>query len=74
MLPVGSILVKRFSIKSVLGSGGFGVTYLAIDDQLQKLFALKEYFPSDFASRNGTKVKPKNTSADDFQWGLDRFL
>ena len=74
MLPVGSILIKRFSIKSVLGSGGFGVTYLAIDDQLQKLFALKEYFPSDFASRNGTKVKAKNTSADDFQWGLDRFL
>ena len=74
MLSDGTILMNRFKIKNVLGSGGFGITYLVIDEQLQKHFALKEYFPSDFVIRKGNKVTAKTSSIDDFHWGLERFL
>lgn len=36
----------RFSISSVLGEGGFGVTYRAWDTRLQRDVAIKEFFPA----------------------------
>ena len=74
-LPAGYRL-GEYEIQTVLGSGGFGVTYKAYDHNLDKLVAIKEYLPPEFAVRDGrTTVKPKSSaSKDDYIWGLDRFL
>ena len=41
-LPAGYRL-GEYEIQTVLGSGGFGVTYKAHDHNLDKLVAIKEY-------------------------------
>lgn len=64
----------QYRIVEVLGAGGFGVTYLAKDETLEKLFAIKEYFPEQFAIRKGGSVRAQASKADDFQWGMQRFL
>ncbi|MDF1848259.1 MAG: serine/threonine-protein kinase [Parvibaculaceae bacterium] len=65
-----------YRIEQVLGSGGFGITYLGLDLSLQKLVAIKEYLPSDLAVRQQTlNIAAKSEKAQsDFQWGLERFL
>lgn len=75
-LPVGTELAGDYRIRRVLGAGGFGITYLAEETPLNRGVAIKEYFPSDFASREGTTlVRSKSRGADeDYQWGLDRFI
>ena len=50
-LRQGTILRDRYVIEGVIGSGGFGVTYMAMDRVLNQKVAIKEYFPTDFASR-----------------------
>jgi serine/threonine protein kinase len=64
-----------YSIERVLGHGGFGITYLARDTNLNQQVAIKEFFPADIATRNDDMtVQPKtNADADQYQWGLDRF-
>jgi hypothetical protein len=66
--------VGAFIIEAVLGSGGFGITYLARHETLKKQFALKEYFPHQFAYRDTTNVHASATAVKDYAWGLDRFV
>jgi len=75
-LPIGTELAGDYRIRQVLGAGGFGITYLAEETPLNRGVAIKEYFPSDFAAREGTTlVRSKSQGADeDYQWGLDRFI
>jgi serine/threonine protein kinase len=40
-LPIGTELVE-FIIERVLGSGGFGITYLAMDKRLGRQLVVKE--------------------------------
>ncbi len=74
-LPRGYAL-HEYRIESVLGAGGFGLTYLATDSNLSLKVALKEYLPSDFATRGeDSTVQPKPGEAtESFQWGLQRFM
>jgi len=74
-LPAGYAL-HEYRINSVLGAGGFGLTYLATDSNLNLRVALKEYLPFDFAARGeDSTVHPKSGDAtESFQWGLQRFL
>lgn len=74
ILQIGSSL--QYRIESILGRGGFGLTYLATDLNLDMQVAIKEYLPSEFAERTShSQVAPK--TGDDgelYQWGLDRFI
>jgi serine/threonine protein kinase len=74
-LPRGYAL-NEYRVESVLGAGGFGLTYLATDSNLNLKVALKEYLPGDFAARGeDSSVQPKPGDAgESFQWGLQRFM
>jgi serine/threonine protein kinase len=74
-LPSGYAL-QEYRIERLLGAGGFGLTYLAIDTNLNLRVAVKEYLPSDIAVRNPDHSVTPNSSqtAEDFMWGKRRFL
>ena len=74
-LPQGYRL-QEYELMRVLGAGGFGITYLGYDDHLDKAVAIKEYLPSDFATRidDGSVVPHASDVSGEFQWGLGRFL
>ena len=74
-LPQGHRL-QEYELVRVLGFGGFGMTYLGFDHNLDKAVAIKEYLPSDIAARTGdNSVVPQASQfQSDFEWGLDRFL
>ncbi len=80
----GGYQLHEYCIESVLGTGGFGITYKARDTHLETWVAIKEYFPVEWSYRtsNGVNVGSNaqgqaqlpevNTSG--YDWGLDRFL
>lgn len=65
----------EYVIESVLGHGGFGITYLARDTKLSSRVAIKEYFPQAFAFRDKqSTINPRTAGTDNYQWGLQEFL
>ena len=74
-LPAGYAL-HEYRIEQTLGIGGFGITYLATDSNLNLKVAIKEYLPGDLALRGEDQsVRPKSESiSESFKWGLSRFL
>ena len=68
--------LEDFEIEGELGAGGFGVTYLALDVQLSRRVAVKEYLPRDWGTRrrDGTVGPRSETDAAQYAWGLERFL
>lgn len=61
-LPEGLLLNKTYSVGACLGEGGFGITYLGFDVNLEKKVAIKEFFLSGYCDRiAGTyEVVPKD--------------
>jgi serine/threonine protein kinase len=74
-LPLQSMLLE-YRLESVLGAGGFGMTYLGWDTHLEKHVAIKEYLPTDLAVRalDGSIVPITTELQHDYQWGLERFI
>ena len=80
--PAGALVLApgfqlhEYRIDSVLGQGGFGVTYLATDVHLNAKVAIKEYLPAELAQRSTDRsVSPQwPEDASLYQSGLDSFL
>jgi len=76
-LPEGTVLHNRYQIQGVLGHGGFGVTYLALDQILHVQVAVKEYLPRQMATRaeGSTRISIYTGEArEHFYYGLEKFL
>ena len=73
-LPRGARL-DEFEIVRVLGAGGFGIVYLALDQQLQRQVAIKEFIPTALAGRtaNGAVAVRSPEAAETFAIGLESF-
>ena len=74
-LPSGHLL-GGYEIESVLGAGGFGITYRARESVIERVVAIKEYLPSDIAvrDRESSSIHPTGPkNVDDYDWGLTRF-
>lgn len=68
-------LLLWYKIEEVLGKGGFGITYLAHDMNLDRKVAIKEYIPVDMAVRGETNViMPHKKYVEDFETGRNRFI
>jgi serine/threonine protein kinase len=67
--------LEHFQIERVLGKGGFGITYVAIDTQLGKRVAIKELLPDSIATRiEGVTVVPQSSSLrENWDWACERF-
>ena len=77
-LRKGTRLIGRYIIESVLGQGGFGITYLGIDELHEKKVAIKEFFPQGIVTRN---IEYQDTvtvtfvgEKDNYEKGKERFL
>jgi serine/threonine protein kinase len=65
-----------YLLERVLGQGGFGITYLARDTNLDQPVAIKEYLPVDVATRrpDGTVRSRTNEQHERYRDGLERFI
>ena len=72
-MPVGTVL-RDFTVREVIGHGGFGVVYRAGHNELDLTVAIKEYLPVELAVREGATVRPRSGMVRrDFEDGLRRF-
>lgn len=68
--------IGEFEILSVVGNGGFGIVYLALDHTLERRVALKEYMPATLACRTPAMFVTLRAGqdAETFQAGLRSFI
>ena len=75
-LAIGTQLME-YRLESILGLGGFGITYRARDTLLEKDVAIKEYFPGGAVSRapgGATLALTAPDMKEQYETGLERFL
>lgn len=80
ILPPGTVLNNKYTLGKCLGEGGFGITYLAWDQNMETRIAIKEYYPSNLVIRDlnvyggNTLHTVTSTGQEDFKTGLERFV
>ena len=79
-LPLKHILNGKYMIGKVIGEGGFGITYIGWDLNLQVRVAIKEYFPVGLATRETGRGNGHTISAlpgvrqENYRQGLEKFM
>ncbi len=77
LLFPGFRLWGRYVLGTVIGTGGFGVTYRAWDTRLNTMVAIKEFYPQNLVSRIPGESKVRVFSGDKqeaYHQQLQRFL
>lgn len=67
-LPIWTFMRNSYMIGRSIGAGGFGITYMGYDVNLQKKIAIKEFFPDGYAVRgsDGFTVMPNSPANQAF--------
>ena len=75
VLQAGTKLNGHILVGKVMGKGGVGVTYLGYDCRMDKVVAVKEYFPNGIVYRSGgTEVLLADVKSKEvFSRGADKF-
>jgi serine/threonine protein kinase len=77
-LTPGTILAGKYLTVKTLGEGGFGITYLGYNLQLDIKVAIKEYFPEGLAARDHTHSEQVSVYGGErdtlFQDGAQKFM
>ncbi len=76
-LKAGTVLANRYLVGESIGEGGFGITYIGLDQTLAKRVAIKEFYPSGAANRTAELsdgVVITRGREGFFQKGVERFL
>ena len=76
-LPPGTILENRYMVGQVIGFGGFGIIYKSYDGVLNRIVAIKEFYPSGLVNRTpGRKevIVFTESRLEEYTKGVERFL
>lgn len=75
-LQCGSVIGGRYIIGRVLGQGGFGITYAALDYGSGEKVAIKEYYPDSLVSRaaRGSVMPFRGRDDSEYAYGRSMFL
>lgn len=73
-----TILSGKYLVGKVIGEGGFGITYIGFNMDTELPVAIKEYFPSELATRDITAGNSLSVFAGESQQlykeGLEKYL
>ncbi len=76
-LPVGTLLQDKYMIGRALGQSGYGITYVALDMNIDLKVVIKEYYPRELMMRMPGELKPTLNSKKfkkEFEDGITLFL
>lgn len=77
LLP-GTVLHNQYKVGYSIGEGGFGLTYVGLDMNLDMKVAIKELYPAGYANRNNTYsndvIINYRNGGEYFKTGVERFL
>ena len=73
-LPAATLLAGTYVVESVLGQGGFGITYRCHDRMLDRPVAIKEFFPSGCRRQDVEVQASRGLSEADFRQARAQFL
>ena len=76
-LTPGTVLHRRYIVGKSLGYGSFGVTYIGWDKLMKRKVAIKEYLPSEYATRmlktSEIIVPSAESSQNKYDKGMKKF-